>query len=180
MRYQAVLFDLDGTLLDTIEDIADAVNQVLAQNHFPVHSLDRYKQMVGLGLEQLLVDALPETGRDTATVQRVLAQAGEVYASQWKNKSHPYPGVAAMLEQLKVLGVKAAVLSNKPERFTQMCVEALLPAGTLAVVMGAREDMPKKPAPDAALKIAEQLGVLPENFLYVGDSGTDMQTAQAA
>jgi phosphoglycolate phosphatase len=180
MRYQAVIFDLDGTLLNTIEDIADALNQVLAKNNFPPHGLERYQQMVGLGMEQLVFDALPETARDEATCKRVLIQAGETYATQWKNKTKPYPGIAEMLLALKAKGVKTAVLSNKPQRFTQMCVQALLPAQVFDVILGAQDDIPKKPAPDGALKIARQLGVLPENILYVGDSGTDMQTARAA
>jgi phosphoglycolate phosphatase len=174
------LFDLDGTLLDTIEDIAEAVNQVLAHNHFPVHSVADYKQMVGLGLEQLIFDVLPAYARDEATLKRLLADAGDAYAARWRNHTRPFPGVVALLQALKARGLKTAVLSNKPHRFTQQCVDTLLPGGVLDVVMGAQAHLPKKPAPDGALKISEQLGVLPERVLYVGDSGTDMQTAKAA
>jgi len=180
MRYQAVIFDLDGTLLDTIDDIADALNQVLAKNHFPVHSVERFKQMVGLGLEQLVFDVLPETQRDQATFKRVSAEANEAYAAHWNIKTKPYPGVVDMLRQLKAQGVKIAVLSNKPQRFTQMCVQALLPHELFDGVMGAQDNVPKKPAPDGALNIARQLGILSDKILYVGDSGTDMKTAKAA
>jgi phosphoglycolate phosphatase len=180
MPYQAVIFDLDGTLLDTIEDLADALNQVLAENHFPLHSIDQYKQLVGLGLEQLVNDALPENARDAATFKRVATAANEAYAAHWNNKTKPYAGVVDLLRQLKAQGVKIAVLSNKPQRFTQLCVEALLPYELFDVVMGAQDDVPKKPAPDGALKISEQLGILPDKILYVGDSGTDMKTAKAA
>lgn len=180
MRYQAVIFDLDGTLLDTIEDIADAMNRVLAQHGHPVHTVAEYKHLVGLGMERLVFDSLPEEARDARTIKQVLAEADAAYAAGWKNKTKPYPGVPELLRQLKAAGLKTAVFSNKPQKFTQMCVQALLPAHTLDVVLGAREGLPKKPAPDGALKIAKMLGVQPESIIYVGDTGTDMQTAKAA
>ncbi len=180
MRYKAVIFDLDGTLLNTIEDIADSVNRVLAQHGFPEHSVDRFQQMVGLGMDQLIFDALPETNRDQATLAGVTREASEVYAKGWKNKTVPYAGVPELLQSLKSAGVKVAILSNKPDRFTQLCVDALLPRPLLDAVLGAREDLPKKPAPDGALHLAKILKVAPSEVLYVGDSGTDMKTAKAA
>ncbi|MCD4812694.1 HAD family hydrolase [bacterium] len=180
MPYQAVIFDLDGTLLDTIEDIADAVNCVLEKNQYPDHSIEHYKQMVGLGLKQLIVDALPEAARDAATIKRVASEAAEEYDRRWKNKSNPYSGITELLGQLQAKGTQLAVLSNKPHAFTQACVKALLPGTVFDVVLGAQDTMPHKPAPDGALKIAEMLGISVEAILYVGDSKTDMQTARAA
>jgi len=180
MNYQAVIFDLDGTLLDTLEDIAETVNLVLTQNQFPPHPQKRYKLMVGLGMENLLENALPETARDPETLNRVVAQATELYSRSWKNHTHPYPGIQELLAALKALGLKLAVLSNKPQRFTQANVDSLLPAETFDLVLGAVDDIPKKPAPDGALKIASELGLAPGHILYVGDSGTDMRTAKAA
>ncbi|MCK5219786.1 HAD family hydrolase [bacterium] len=180
MPYQAVIFDLDGTLLDTIEDIADAVNQVLLKYNYPTHDTESYKMMVGLGMDQLIQDALPKEVRDKATLERILKEAGDVYGRLWKNKSKPYPGVVALLEALREEKLRIAILSNKPHHFVQVCVEALLPSVKIDVILGAQDSILKKPAPDGALKIAEKLGMLPENILYVGDSGTDMRTAKAA
>ena len=180
MPYQAVIFDLDGTLLDTIEDIADAVNQVLSKYNYPTHDTENYKMMVGLGMDQLIQDALPKEARDKATLERILKEAGDAYGSLWKNKSKPYPGVVALLEALREEKLRIAILSNKPHQFVQVCVEALLPSVKIDVILGAQDSILEKPAPDGALKIAEKLGMLPENILYVGDSGTDMRTAKAA
>lgn len=180
MPYQAVIFDLDGTLLDTLEDIADSVNRVLEKNQYPVHDLERFKRMVGLGLEQLLFDALPESARDAARVRSMTAEAGEEYAARWQNKTRPYPGVVETLGRLKAKGLKIGVLSNKPERFTRLCVERLLPPDTAEAVLGAREGRPNKPAPDGALQISKMWGIPPRQILYVGDSGVDMRTAKAA
>jgi phosphoglycolate phosphatase len=177
---QAVIFDLDGTLLDTIGDIADAMNQVLAKHGYPMHTVAEYQQLVGLGMERLVYDSLPESARKPEIIKRVLSEADAAYSTNWKNKTKPYPGVPELLLQLKARGVKTAVLSNKPQKFTQVCVQALLPTKSLDVVLGAQKDLALKPAPDGALKIASLLGVAPENVIYVGDTGTDMLTAKAA
>ncbi|MCD4812986.1 HAD family hydrolase [bacterium] len=180
MSYQAVIFDLDGTLLDTIEDIAEAINHVLEKRHYPTHTVSQYKMLVGLGMGQLIIDALPETARDVTTVSMVTKEAEQAYSERWQNKSKPYVGVVELLKQLNLRGLKLAVLSNKPHAFTEVCVATLLSDSNFDQVMGAQESIPQKPAPDGAIKIAKALGLAVEQILYVGDSGTDMKTAKAA
>lgn len=179
MSFDAVIFDLDGTLLDTIEDIADTVNMVLDRQGYPMHSIAEYKMMVGLGMKRLVSAALPEYQRDEENVNRMVKEAGREYDRRWKNKSRPYDGVKDMLLGLHQKGIRLAVLSNKPHAFTVPCVEALLPK-VFEKVLGDQPPRPAKPAPDGALQIAEDLELSSDQVLYVGDSGTDMKTAKAA
>jgi phosphoglycolate phosphatase len=180
MACRAILFDLDGTLLDTLEDLADAVNEALARGGFPPRSLDEYRFLVGDGARNLVRRALPPEHRDDATVEPCLDAFGAAYARLWDRKTRPYPGIPELLDALAARGLPMAVLSNKPDDFTKLCVARLLPRGRFAVVRGARPDTPPKPDPAAALAIAKQVGVPPADFLYVGDSNTDMGTARAA
>jgi len=180
MSFDAVLFDLDGTLLDTLEDLADAVNQSLGLHDFPPRTLGEYRFFVGNGARNLVQRALPETARDEATVTRCLEAFRRAYAACWDRKTHPYPGVPELLDALALRGLPMAVLSNKPDDFTRLCVAKLLPRNPFALVAGARPDVPQKPDPTAALCIAERLGIAPARFAYVGDSNTDMQTATSA
>lgn len=180
MPFRAVIFDLDGTLLDTIDDIADAMNTVLAQNNLPTHEVDAYRTFVGDGVRNLARRALPQRSRDDATVDRFTAAMRDAYAQNWNDKTKPYDGVPEMLDALAERGVKLAILSNKPDDFTAMCVEALLPRWKFDVVLGHRDGVPLKPDPGGAIVVARRLGVEPADILYVGDSGMDMQAAAAA
>jgi phosphoglycolate phosphatase len=180
MTYRAVVFDLDGTLLDTLEDIGNSGNRVLAGRNLPTHPLGRYRELIGEGVVSLVQRMLPEANRDEATVNAcVEAYRGE-YARNWNDKTKPYAGVPEMLDRLVELGLKMAVLSNKPDLFTQRCVRELLPRWEFGVVLGATEAFPRKPHPASAQETARRLGAQCEACLYVGDSGVDMQTAQAA
>jgi phosphoglycolate phosphatase len=180
MNYQAVLFDLDGTLLDTLDDIAEATNRALRGLGFPEHRAESYKLMVGDGVENLVRRVLPEGHRDAATVAACAERMRGEYARHWAVKTHPYEGIVELLDALAVRGIAMAVLSNKPEDFTRLCVEKLLPAGRFAAILGARPSLPKKPDPAGALQIAGQLGLAPAAFIYLGDTNTDMRTAVAA
>ncbi len=180
MRFDAVIFDLDGTLLDTLEDIADAMNQALADGGFPTHPLESYRTFVGDGVRMLATRTLPQASRDDDTITRFTAKMRDAYASNWNNKTLPYPGVEELLDELVDRGVKLAILSNKPDDFTKMCVEKLLPDWEFAVVMGHHDGIALKPDPGGALEVARQLGVVPEKILYIGDSGMDMKTAVLA
>jgi phosphoglycolate phosphatase len=180
MTYQAVLFDLDGTLLDTLADLGNAVNRVLAARGLPTHPLDAYRYFVGEGARLLVTRALPENRRDAAPIAACLAGFQADYDQNWQVETRPYPGVADMLDALSARGLKLAVLSNKPHDFTQRCVRELLPRWTFDPVFGLRETVPRKPDPAGAIEIAARLNIPPANFLYLGDTATDMQTARAA
>ncbi len=178
--YRAVLFDLDGTLLDTLEDLATAANRALASRGLPDHPQAAYRHFVGDGLRSLVERILPETRRGLEDVQATMAAFEREYARNWHERTAPYPGIASMLDRLSEVGLRLAILSNKPDGFTRLCVERLLPDWTFEPLVGQRPGVPKKPDPAAALAIAAHLDLRPEQVLYVGDTATDMRTASAA
>jgi phosphoglycolate phosphatase len=178
--YKAVLFDLDGTLLDTLEDLADSVNSVLSRVGLPTHPLEDYQYFVGDGVEKMARRALPETCREDAVVIKCVAAMCREYSKRWADKTRPYPGIQELLDGLTVRNITMCVLSNKPDPFTKMIVSNLLPRWRFEQVMGAQPSIPKKPDPTAALELAERLAIPPAEFLYLGDTNTDMQTACAA
>lgn len=180
MNVKAVLFDLDGTLLDTLEDIIDTLNEVLEKHGYPTHSLDKGRFLVGKGMHELIRNSLPETADVENVGNTLLTELLEHYSFNWNRKSRPYPGIPAMLDDLDAKGMKKAILSNKADRFTQLCVSELLADWHFDEVTGHREGRAHKPDPSGALMIAEKLGCAPEEILYVGDSGIDMQTASRA
>ncbi len=177
MNYQAIIFDLDGTLLDTIDDIASSMNAVLDFYGFPMHEVDKYKLMVGDGMEMLVRRALPENHRDDSTVAECSGRMNEIYTQNWHRFTKPYPGIESMLTELGRDSVRMAILSNKPHDFTRMVVSQLLGNWEFEQVLGAREGVPKKPDPSAALEIAQSMSLSTSKFLYCGDTGTDMKTA---
>jgi len=180
MKYKAVLFDLDGTLLDTIADLADAMNVALGELGYPGHDVAACKFFVGDGLRNYAVRALPEAARDEATIDQCCERFRAAYAECWQVKTRPYGGIAELLDGLAERGLTMAVLSNKPDEFTQKVVAEMLGRWEFAAVRGVRADGLKKPDPAGALEIAGQIGSAPAGFLYVGDTNTDMQTALAA
>ncbi|MDA8404057.1 MAG: HAD family hydrolase [Desulfobacteraceae bacterium] len=176
-NYQAVLFDLDGTLLDTLSDIAGAVNRALGKNGFPGHSIDVCRSFVGDGARTLITRALPEDAATDETIDRCLADFRQDYALNWHLATRPYPQIPELLDQLSGRGVRFSVLSNKPHEFTVKCVEKFLSAWPFEVVFGQREHVPLKPDPSSALEIAHLMDVPPAALLFVGDSPVDMKTA---
>jgi phosphoglycolate phosphatase len=180
MPFRATIFDLDGTLLDTLDDIANAANAVLAARGCPPHPNSQYRMLIGEGVVKLLLRALPETHRDEATVQACVAAYVREYERTWNAKTKPYAGVPEMLDGLGARGLKLVVLSNKPDHFTQQCVKELLAKWDFDAILGASDRFPRKPDPASAIEISRGLGVPPAECLYVGDSGIDMQTARAA
>jgi len=177
MSYTVVIFDLDGTLLDSLTDIANAANEVLAESGFPVHAVDAYRFLVGDGVAMLFERALPEMRRETALIERCVEAFRKTYEHHWNQRSRPYEGIAEMLDALVRSERKLAVLSNKPQEFTERCVREFFAKWPLAPVYGQRAGVPRKPDPAAALQIATQLGAAPAECLYLGDSLVDMQTA---
>ncbi|MBS1257059.1 MAG: Phosphoglycolate phosphatase [Candidatus Scalindua arabica] len=180
MTYKAVLFDLDGTLLDTIEDIGDAANRILEQNGFPVHTMDTYSRFVGDGATNLIIRALPEDKRIDTIIRPCLDAFLEDYGRNWNVKTALYDGIPELLDTLTARRLKVAVLSNKPHEYTIKCMEGFLSDWNFDVVLGQRDDVPKKPDPAGALEIAEQLNIPPSGFLYLGDTEIDLKTSIAA
>ncbi|WP_456385323.1 HAD family hydrolase [Desulfolithobacter sp.] len=180
MGYKAVIFDLDGTLLDTLDDLAKSGNRVLAAQGMPTHPRDSYRYFVGDGLETLIRRIVPEDRRDKETIRRMIQEFRDVYSRNWNVLSRPYPGIDDMLEELRQQGLLLAVLSNKPDDFTRHCVRELLGSHSFVSVLGHRPGVPRKPAPDGALEIAATMGLAPEDILYLGDTATDMETALRA
>jgi len=180
MNYKAVIFDLDGTLLDSLEDLADSMNVVLGNAGFPIHGVESYKYFVGDGMEKLVLRTLPEKHRDIETIKKCMEKIQEEYAKRWNIKTKPYDGIANLLDVLTEKSIHMAVLSNKPDNFTKLIVKELLPKWEFKAVYGQRESTPRKPDPTAALEIAGILGLQSREILYLGDTGTDMQTASNA
>lgn len=180
MHFQAVIFDLDGTLLDTLEDISDSVNSALLMYGFPTHVADVYRYFIGDGVAMLVTRALPAEKRDEATITNCIKAFQENYTNNWNVNTRPYDGVPELLKELAARHVKMAILSNKPDDFTKRCVRDLLPNNNFEIVFGQNERIPKKPDPAGAREIAEKLKIEPSQFLYLGDSGVDMMTAVRA
>ena len=180
MPLPAVIFDLDGTLLDTLQDIAEAANSVLAANGFPEHPLDAYRFLVGSGVVMLFQKALPESAVSDEAIARCAAQFRVAYERNWNRCTRPYPGIRELLGELQRRGVPMAVLSNKPDYFTKLAVAEYFPDVPFAAVLGDRPEVPRKPDPTSALEVAGLFGVPVEQILYLGDTAVDMQTAVAA
>jgi phosphoglycolate phosphatase len=174
----AIIFDLDGTLADSLGDIADAMNDVLAGLGIEPHPGAAYRGFVGEGVERLVERALPpERQGDRAHAVRAFALR---YADHMLDTTRPYSGVPELLDALAARAVPMAVLSNKPEAATQRMVAALFPRWRFAAVAGQRADVPRKPDPTAALALAGRLGRAPAEVVLVGDTATDIATARAA
>ena len=180
MRYKAILFDLDGTLLDTLEDLAVAANRALVSLGLPAHPVAAYRLFVGDGLRILAERLLPEAQRTVTLIDALVAAFEREYSRNWNERSAPYAGIPEMLDQLTDDGYRLSVLSNKPDAFTRLCVEQLLPRWTFAPLLGQRSGVPKKPDPAGALEITAELALKPAEVLYLGDTATDMLTARAA
>jgi len=180
MKYKAIIFDLDGTLLDTLQDIADSVNEALKRLRFPEHGLEAIKNFIGEGRDVLAARALPNDKRDTTAVTRLIELMNIEYSERWANKTVPYNGITNLLDELTVRNIKMAVLSNKAHDSTELMVSKVLSQWHFEAVVGASPSVAKKPDPTAALQIAQQLGIQPTEFLYLGDSDIDMRTAIGA
>jgi len=178
MTYKAVIFDLDGTLVNTLQDIAESVNFALRKYQLPVHPVESYRLKVGNGNKVLVQRSLPPEKQHLA--EPILKIQMDYYAEHFCDYSQPYPHIPELLTELKTLGLKLAVLSNKPDRFMLPLVGKMFTQGVFDRIQGQTEGIPLKPDPAFALAIAFDLQVAPEQMVYVGDTGVDMQTATRA
>ncbi len=176
MKYTHVIFDLDGTLLNTIDDLADAGNHVCAARGWPVHTVAEFKLMVGNGIPKL-VERFSPPGTDSETLSAALAEFSAYYAAHSEDRTAPYPGVPEALRALKEAGVRMAVLSNKADAIAGPVVEHFIP-GVFEAVQGALPGVPTKPDPTLLRRLMERLGAAPETTLFVGDSNVDVATGK--
>lgn len=175
--YDAFIFDLDGTLLNTIDDLANAANWVCEQNGWPTHTVDRYRYFVGNGIPKLIERLAPPEQRTPEILAEALAWFKADYGAHMRDKTAPYPGIPAMLEHLHAAGVQMAVFSNKADALAREVVADYFDPALFDLVRGQRPEVPTKPAPEGTRALLEQLGADTAATLYVGDSNVDMQTA---
>jgi len=180
MNFRAVIFDLDGTLANTLEDIADNMNRVLAENGFPTHEYDAYRFYVGKGLNNLVTQSIPEYACTDAMIAHCHDRMIEIYNENYINKTRLYDGIPELLDALSARRIKLATLSNKTDHLTQKICNILLKNWKFEIIMGASDRFPRKPDPASALFVAAQMGVDPSQICYLGDSDIDMKTALAA
>ena len=174
-----VIFDLDGTLLDTIGDLAASCDAVLWQNGLPQHTTDEYRQMVGRGIRRLVEAAIPEHLRLPEYVEKVRQDFMAYYVEHIDIHTRPYDGISALVAALAERGVKVAVASNKFQSGTEQLVRTFFPDVEFIAVLGQRDGVPLKPDPQIDLEIIAAAGVKPSETMHIGDSGVDMQTACA-
>lgn len=178
MAYKAAIFDMDGTILDTLADLCSSVNASLRREGFPERTMEEVRSFVGNGAAKLIERAVP-AGTAAETARRVLDFYRPYYEAHAAEQTRPYLGVPEALDALRAAGVKLAVVSNKPEAATRKLAARYFP-GAFGAVIGARDGTAVKPAPDLLLEAMDALGVRPEETLYVGDSDVDIATAKNA
>ena len=179
IKIEAIIFDLDGTLLDTLEDLAASMNRVLESKKFPPHPVNSYLNLIGDGARMLAQRALPEKERNEYQINKTHRAFENDYRDNWGFHTGLYQGIAEMLDQLTERRLKLSILSNKPHEFTLITSRYFLSKWNFECVFGQREEVPKKPDPAGIFEISEHLKVPSEQMVYLGDSGVDMQTARA-
>jgi phosphoglycolate phosphatase len=177
---KAVIFDLDGTLVDSISDIALATNTALGHHGFPPHDLEAYRQRVGWGVRNLVARSLPPDVAEDALIHTITAEMLDYYERFPVVHSTPYVGIQELLLELRRRGIPTAVLSNKADAVTQAVVAQLFPEHPFEVIFGERVGVPRKPDPTAALEIAGLLKLRPDQIAFLGDSSVDIETARHA
>ena len=177
---KAVIFDLDGTLLNTLEDLANSMNSVLDRRGFPTHPIDAYKLFVGDGIRVMSSRCLPDHLRSESLIDAVVIEMEAEYTASWHIETKPYPEIPDLLAEIRAGGLASAVLSNKPDVFTVRMVEWFFPDHPFTAVRGASDGKPRKPDPTLALEIAGQMSVEPDEVCFLGDTRTDMETAVRA
>lgn len=175
---KAFVFDLDGTLIDSLADIAESINRMLDARAYPRCEVEVFRQMVGDGMDKLVERALPESARSPELITICVEEYRANYNELWQQQTLPYPGIVAALARLKQLGMKLGVISNKAHRFTVPMTEHFFGSEVFDHILGQRDEVPRKPDPAGAYEMAALLGVKPEEMAYVGDSGIDMTFAK--
>jgi len=179
MDYKAVIFDLDGTLVNSIQDLGDAMNSVLQNRNYPTHSYDTYKLLVGSGIRTLVHRALPDSNPNENEVDDCLSEMMRFYSDICTTKTRPYDGILELLDILNSRNLKLNILSNKDETLTKHVADTILPK-YFHQVLGLTTEALKKPNPAKALNICDNLDIKPEEVIFVGDTNIDIQTGKNA
>lgn len=172
-----IIFDLDGTLLNTIEDLANATNHALKQFNFPIHEAETYRFFVGNGINKLIERALPEAHKQADAISMIKHEFLKYYMFHADDCTKPYPGIPELLTKLQREGYQLGVASNKMHDATVELVSRFFPDINFTAVLGQRDGIPVKPSPDILNEIVSQAGVVKSETLYIGDSGVDAMTA---
>lgn len=178
MSYQIAIFDLDGTILDTLEDLKESLNAALASEGLPPRTLEQTRAFVGNGIQNLIARAVPD-GTAPEKTARVYDAFNRHYAVHCQDHTRPYAGIPEALLQLRQAGVRTAVVSNKSDYAVQTLCGACFP-GQFDAALGWREGLRKKPAPDSVLTVLQECGIAPSGAVYIGDSDVDIETARNA
>ena len=179
MMYRTVIFDLDGTLLDTISDLAAAANYVCRENVWPEYTVAEVESMVGNGIPKLVERFSPENARSPLMLANTLHQFNRYYGAHNMESTHPYPGIPELLRELHDRGLQMAVCSNKADEFSRSLAEHFFP-GTFDAILGKRPGIPGKPDPAGLRLLLAELGAAPEESVLVGDGETDVRSARNA
>lgn len=177
---KAFIFDLDGTLIDSLADIAESINRMLDARGYPRCDIEIFKQMVGDGMEKLVERALPESVRSPELIRLCTEEYRTLYNTLWQQATVPYPGIVETLAALRSRGLKLGVISNKAHRFTVPMTQHFFGPGCFDLILGQREEVPRKPHPAGALEAAATLDLGIHECAYVGDSGIDMEFAKSS
>ena len=176
MKYKGIIFDLDGTLVNSLEDISDAMNSVLKGLNFPIHNYDTYQYFIGSGLRNLVSKALPESNNSIDEIETCFESMVKGYRETCTIKTKPYDGIIELLDNLVSRNIKLAVFSNKADELTKKIVADIFP-NYFSNVVGLSVESLKKPNPFEAIAISEKWNLKPEEIIFIGDSDIDMQTA---
>ena len=178
-KYKGIIFDLDGTLLNTIEDISDSMNEVLKAFNLNTYSYEEYKQKIGGGFRNLVLNSFPKDANEN-TIDKALDMLFKIYSENYINKTRPYDGIEDLLYLLAEKNIKLAVNSNKKDEYTKNLIYRFFHGIPFTDIYGQRENIQIKPDPTAALEIAENMNLKPEEILFIGDTKTDVLTGKNA
>ena len=178
MKYKAAIFDLDGTLIDSLEDLADSANDTMTSFGFPTHTVEEYRYFVGNGPRKLMERCLPkEHSQDAKIIDEALSRYNACYKEHLFGKTRPYDGIMSMLEALREKDIPLGICTNKQQFASDAIVEKMFPSGMFRMNLGDMPGTPRKPDPTKTLQIVTAFGVKPQETAYLGDSSTDMENA---
>jgi len=177
-KINAVLFDMDGTLLDTLADLANSMNKALSEMNYSKHPLESYKKFVGDGIEKLVERVVPEKDKKQKTINKLLARFRKLYSEHWADETKLYSGISALLNSLDAFGIQCGIVTNKPHDFAMEMYDYFLSKWKFTKVLGATNKYAKKPAPDMLIEVCKAMEVEPEHTLFLGDSDIDIFAAK--